>query len=41
MTKIKLSELFDKVISINKDIELKNLIIFKKALYFSDKFTRK
>ena len=34
-----ISELFDKIISINKDIELKNLIIFKKALYFSDKFT--
>ena len=31
--------LFDKVISINKDFELKNLIIFKKALYFSDKYT--
>jgi len=35
----KISELFDKVILINKDIELKNLIIFKKALYFSDKYS--
>ena len=34
---IKVRELFDKVISINKDIELKNLVIFKKGLYFSDK----
>jgi len=34
-----ISLLFDKVISINKDFELKNLIIFKKALYFSDKYT--
>ena len=34
-----ISELFDKIISINKDFELKNLIIFKKALYFSDKYT--
>ncbi len=34
-----ISELFDKIISINKDIELKNLIIFKKALYFSDKYS--
>ena len=34
----KIGNLFDKVISINKDIELKNLIIFKKALYFSDKY---
>ena len=33
----KVSELFDKVISINKDVELKNLVIFKKGLYFSDK----
>ena len=33
----KINELFDTVISINKDTELKNLIIFKKALYFSDK----
>ena len=34
---VKVGELFDKVISINKDIELKNLVIFKKGLYFSDK----
>ena len=34
-----ISELFEKIISINKDTELKNLIIFKKALYFSDKYT--
>ncbi len=34
-----ISDLFDKVISINKDYELKNLIVFKKALYFSDKYT--
>ena len=34
-----ISDLFDKVISINKDDELKNLIVFKKALYFSDKYT--
>ena len=34
-----ISELFDKIISVNKDIELKNLIIFKKALYFSDKYS--
>ena len=34
----KIGNLFDKVISINKDIELKNLVIFKKALYFSDKY---
>ena len=34
-----ISELFDKIISNNKDIELKNLIIFKKALYFSDKYS--
>lgn len=34
-----ISNLFDKVISINKDDELKNLIVFKKALYFSDKYT--
>ena len=34
-----ISELFDKIISINKDFELKNLIIFKKALYFSDKYS--
>ena len=33
-----ISDLFDKVISINKDDELKNLIVFKKALYFSDKY---
>ena len=35
----KIGNLFDKVISINKDIELKNLVIFKKALYFSDKYS--
>ena len=34
----KVNILFDKVISINKDVELKNLIIYKKALYFSDKY---
>ena len=34
-----ISDLFDKVISINKDDELRNLIVFKKALYFSDKYT--
>ena len=34
---VKISQLFDKVISINKDFELKNLVIFKKGLYFSDK----
>ena len=34
---VKVGELFDKVISINKDVELKNLVIFKKGLYFSDK----
>ena len=33
----KITELFDTVISINKDAELKNLVIFKKGLYFSDK----
>ena len=33
----KINELFNTIISINKDTELKNLIIFKKALYFSDK----
>ena len=33
----KIAELFDTVISINKDAELKNLVIFKKGLYFSDK----
>ena len=33
----KINELFNVIISINKDIELRNLIIFKKALYFSDK----
>ena len=33
---VKVDELFDKVISINKDVELKNLVIFKKGLYFSD-----
>ena len=35
----KISDLFDKVISISDDKELKNLVIFKKALYFSDKHT--
>ena len=35
----KIGNLFDKVILINKDIELRNLIIFKKALYFSDKYS--
>ena len=35
----KISELFDQVISISNDKELKNLVIFKKALYFSDKYT--
>ena len=35
----KISDLFDKVISISDDKELKNLVIFKKALYFSDKYT--
>ena len=35
----KINDLFDQIISINKDVELKNLIIFKKALYFSDKYT--
>ena len=34
----KISDLFDKVISISDDKELKNLVIFKKALYFSDKY---
>ena len=34
----KISELFDQVISISDDKELKNLVIFKKALYFSDKY---
>ena len=33
----KINELFNTIIAINKDTELKNLIIFKKALYFSDK----
>ena len=33
-----IDNLFDKVISINKDSELKNLVIFKKGLYFSDKY---
>ena len=33
----KINDLFNVIISINKDIELRNLIIFKKALYFSDK----
>ena len=35
----KISDLFDKVISISDEKELKNLVIFKKALYFSDKYT--
>ena len=35
----KINDLFDQIISINKDVELKNLVIFKKALYFSDKYT--
>jgi len=35
----KIGNLFDKVILINKDIELRSLIIFKKALYFSDKYS--
>ena len=34
----KIKNLFDKVISNTKDFEHKNLAIFKKALYFSDKF---
>ncbi len=34
---VKVNDLFDKVISITKDVELKNLVIFKKGLYFSDK----
>ena len=33
-----IENLFDKVISNTKDFEHKNLAIFKKALYFSDKF---
>ena len=33
-----IKKLFDKVISNTKDFEHKNLAIFKKALYFSDKF---
>ena len=35
----KVNELFDVIIKINKEEEIKNLIIYKKALYFSDKFT--
>ena len=35
----RIGEFFDQVISINNDKELKNLVIFKKALYFSDKYT--
>ena len=35
----KINELFDIIIKINKEEEIKNLIIYKKALYFSDKFT--
>lgn len=34
----KINELFDIIIKINKEDEIKNLIIYKKALYFSDKF---
>ena len=34
----KIKNLFDKVISNTKEFEHKNLAIFKKALYFSDKF---
>ena len=34
----KISVLFDQVISISDDKELRNLVIFKKALYFSDKY---
>ena len=34
----KINELFDIIIKINKEKEIKNLIIYKKALYFSDKF---
>ncbi len=34
-----IKNLFDKVISNTKDFEHKNLAIFKKALYFSDKFS--
>ncbi len=34
----KINELFDIIIKINKEEEIKNLIIYKKALYFSDKF---
>ena len=34
---VKIKKLFDTVISINSDTELRNLIIFKKGLYFSDK----
>ena len=33
----KINELFDIIIKINKEEEIKNLIIYKKALYFSDK----
>ena len=33
----KIDDLFNIVISLNKDTELKNLVIFKKALFFSDK----
>ena len=35
----KINELFDIIIKINKEKEIKNLIIYKKALYFSDKFS--
>ena len=35
----RIGEFFDQVISISNDKELKNLVIFKKALYFSDKYT--
>tara|TARA_B100000963_G_scaffold357722_1_gene380611 strand:- start:1228 stop:1869 length:642 start_codon:yes stop_codon:yes gene_type:complete len=34
----KINDLFDIIIKINKEVEIKNLIIYKKALYFSDKF---
>ena len=35
----KIDDLFNDVILINKDTELKNLVIFKKGLYFSDKLS--
>ncbi len=34
-----IEKLFDVIIATYKDSELKNLVIFKKALYFSDKFS--